>query len=243
MSMKMENKFNFNLQETKDIATKKALSSLNARTQKYSVLLKELIETIYKIQSSGQLEKEYLDKLEEGIMTSWEYVFYYNSGFYLANLSHYFEEPEELLIKLSHHKDYKIRLRMVIILKARPSERVLKEILPNCINDKSKDVRLMVADVILGGNYKEFLFLLEDRLMVEPLLKVKNTFEIIISLLKKGYYVHKFENGKYVVQVKYDRGVVGTPMIEEKDLEKYTSKEYIEEIKNKHSIHLSNGLE
>ena len=237
----MKNKFDLGLREPKEVVTNKAISSLDSRTQKYSVLLKELIETIYKIQSSGKLEKEDLDKLEEGIMTSWEYVFYYNSGFYLAKLSHYFNEAEELLIKSSYHKDFKIRLRIVIILKARPSEKVLKEILTNCINDRSKDVRLMVADVILGGNYKDLLYLLEDRLSVEPLSNVKKAFERIISLVKNGYFIHKFENGKFAVWVKHDGGTTSTPMIEERDLEKYTSKAYIEEIRRKYGVRRGEG--
>ncbi len=223
----MEDKFNFNLQDTKEVATTKALSSLDNKTEKYSTLLKELIETIYDIQSSGKLEKKYLDKLEEGIMASWEYVFYYHSGLYVAKLSYYFKEAEELLIKLSQHKDSKIRLRVVIILKARPSQRVLNEILANCINDKSKSVRLMVADVILDGNYINYVDLLEERILVEDDLAVIKTINDIMSLLKNGYCVHKFENNMYSVRIKFDRGSCSTPIFPQEELEKHTSKEYI----------------
>ncbi len=229
----MEDKFNFNLQDTKEVAITKALSSLDNRTKKYSILLKDLIETIYDIQSSGKLEKKHLDKLEEGIMTSWEYVFYYHSGLYVAKLSYYFKEAEELLINLSHHRDSNIRLRIVIILKAKPSQRVLNEILTKCINDKSKSVRLMVADVILNGNYINYVGLLEERILAEDDLAVIKTINDIISLLKNGYCVHKFENNMYAVRIKLDCGSCSTPMFPEEELGKYTSKEYIAQVQQK----------
>lgn len=223
----MDDKYYLSLAKSKEKAKKEAFFQLNKTTERYAELLTELIETAYDIQENKRLEKRNLDKFEEGMRQGWEFIFFHWSGKFVAWLSNDFTEAEELLLKLWKDKSVQIRQRVIINLYAGASQRVVDSIVREALNDKGKYIRGSISGFISEENYIQYLPLLEERLRIEPDDWVREALEKNISFMTKGYYIKPWNDGKVRLQIKTRRGIYGR-IINKDDIEKYTSKEYLQ---------------
>lgn len=193
--------------KSKEEALQEMMASVNKNTEQYKDIIRELILCLYDIQDKGVLESYQLALLEEGMKQSWDYIFFHCSGKFVAKLSHFFKEAEDLLIKLSQDKSSKVRCNSIIILTANPTQKVTNCVITNCISDKSKNVRLTVSNVIeiIGGD--ENLNKLKEAIVNEKDDLVKIELSKNISLIENGYYLQKDKAGNTLIIMRTNDGL------------------------------------
>ena len=224
------NKYNLGLTKTKKEMLDEINSTLTKNTEHYRQLLYELSDVLYDIQANKRLTKRHIDKLREGMMRSWEYVWYYYSGHFVSLMAEDFPECKELFLELWHSKDAKLRQRAIYILDSDSPDSLVEQVVNESKYDRSKWVRSAIAGHIFEKELKQYISELKVRVREEKDDMVRTTLEEMIFFMENGYRLKKVDENHSIIDYKCGNRMIGR-MIPNTEIARYTTKEYIETIK------------
>ena len=202
---------------------------LNKNTQHYKDLLFELVEITDDIQKNKMICEYHIKKLKEGMLQSWDYVYYWNSGCYVNIMSNDFEECKELLLDLWHSKNAAIRQRLISILDYNTSVDVIEQVIKESRTDRSKWVRSAISGHIFRYNLKQYSEELESRISEEKDETVKESLDKAINFLKNGYVLEDWDNDMVRITYLCKNGQEGI-VVNKDELTKFTEKNIVKGI-------------
>jgi len=205
--------------------------TLTKNTLHYKKLLYELVEVTNDIQETKGLSDYHCQKLWEGMLQSWDYVWYSHSGCYVNCMTNHFKECKDMLLNLWHSKDAKLRQRAICILDGNTSIDVREQIIAESKKDRSKWVRSSIVGFIMTYDLKQYIPELKQRLLEEKDDYVKESLSDAVSIMENGYILRPLDESRYIIEHRIKNGFRGR-VIFEKEIEMYTSLEYIEKIYN-----------
>lgn len=224
--------FNLGLERERNEEIEAALKRIIKKTETKTELLISLVNTAYNVQENQTINKADLAVFEEGISQSWEDIWYSYSGRFVATLSNYFREAEDLLIKMSKSKSSQVRQHINSIISERkyaPSKRVFDSVIMNGINDKSKYIRSSTAWTIFQFDRYDMQYILEERLGIESDDYAKDCIIESLNLMTKGHNIKKFDDG-FLLRVKISNRKLKNIFLKEDELDKYRNENIISAI-------------
>lgn len=148
--------------------------------EQYKQEVYRMIDAFIAIIETNDIREETLQPFVAGMRSKDSYVWGV-AGRRLAQLSHYSNEAEEILLGLTKDSQATIRFRIAATLVSFPTETVIQSVLSHALIDKSKKVRMKAADSIYSLKRKDFLTYVEELLQKENDSDVQKTFRFVLA--------------------------------------------------------------
>jgi hypothetical protein len=177
-----------------------------------------LIDCIYKIASSKQIESEYIALFRKAFLSKTQFV-WEKAGEKIVQFSHYFTEFAILLDELAYSKSAAIRLRVIQSFWSDfPPQEQSFQILTSALKDTSRKNREFTIDRIMYFNLEEFLTALKKSLETETDTNIKKRLANTVCLFEKGYYVKELNDKKVSITFRSKNGGLTVFLIEKEGL-------------------------
>ncbi|GAB1855807.1 hypothetical protein MHTCC0001_06420 [Flavobacteriaceae bacterium MHTCC 0001] len=159
-------------------------SWLNKNQESHKSVISDAIDSIYNV-NSNQFDTTDVENIQKGLELN--HTICWALGEYVNKFAENDEVFVNLIKKLSKHSSSKVRLNIITNCLYNRPEKLTDNLLLKALNDKSKKVRLKVADVILRlnkGNLSKNLF---KRAEIETDNETKNTLIWTYDLITKKW--------------------------------------------------------
>jgi hypothetical protein len=129
-----------------------------------------------------------------------------NGAYFLWNLSVKFEVAREAIRNAFKSKKVNERFQIMATVTKEAPTLFIKEIIKLAINDKGNRVREKAAQACYDFEYYDMVAILEERMEIETHKGAKEAIEFFLKILRDGYLLKPFIDGKYTLYFRTNDG-------------------------------------